>query len=113
MAPIARPRFLESMPGDAGNCWSLGMSKLTSDEATGDEAGCTASHCNALDDHTDDEDADIHEDGVFAREDFSEEAAVQATEPSTELEDGGQPAFLRRITNPIAHIWEGLVCGMR
>lgn len=97
--------------GDADNCWSIEMSTLTSDEAAGDEARCTASHCHALDDDTDDEDADIHKDSVFAREDFSKEAAVQATKPSTELEDGGQPALFRRIANPIAHIWNGSVGG--
>jgi len=49
---------------------------------------------SALNDDTDHEDCDADENGVFTREDLSDESRVHCPEPCTEFEDGYEPALL-------------------
>ncbi|KAL8732236.1 MAG: hypothetical protein Q9181_004037 [Wetmoreana brouardii] len=71
-----------------------GQGLLTSDKAAGNEAGSSTSYGDSLDHHTDNKDAYVELNGVFAGEDLCEEAAIQTAEPGTKLEDGCKPALL-------------------
>jgi hypothetical protein len=48
-----------------------------------------------LDDNTDDEDDDVHENGVLSRKDLGQETRVQGTKPSTQFQNGDEPTLFR------------------
>lgn len=89
------------------------MKKLTCDESASDDAGSAANYCDALDDDANDENAHVDQDSVLAGENLCEETAVETAKPSTELEDGRQPALLGSIANPVTHVWNVSVTGIR
>lgn len=60
---------------------------------------------SALNDHANDEDADVEDDSVLPRQRFGEKTRVQATEPCTQFKDCRHPAFLGRVVDPVSHVF--------
>ena len=56
-----------------------------------------------------DEDDNIDQDRKFSGECLGDKSAVEAANPSTELENRCEPALLRLILYPFAHVWKGSV----
>jgi hypothetical protein len=63
---------------------------------------CTG--CSALDDDTQDEDSRVDDDSILARDDLSQETAVQGTSPGAEFEDRGEPALFGTVLDIVAHV---------
>lgn len=78
--------------------YSFDGSRIDSrDESATENGRVTSRDGGGLDNDTDDEDGGGDEDGVLSREGLGEETGDEGTEPSTEFEDGGEPALARLV----------------
>jgi hypothetical protein len=59
----------------------------TNDESATKNGVVSSLCCRTLDDHTDDENSCVDDDGIFAGEDLGEESAVHCPGPRTQLEN--------------------------
>jgi hypothetical protein len=76
---------------------TLETAHLTSDESTRENGAVASSDGSGLDNNTDDEDCDVHQNGVLSREDLGEETRVHGTEPGTQFENRHEPTLLGRV----------------
>jgi hypothetical protein len=67
---------------------------LTSDESTREDRVMACGDRSGLNDHSDDENDDVHQDSVLSGEDLGKETGVHGTEPGTQFENGDEPALL-------------------
>jgi hypothetical protein len=68
--------------------------RLTSDESTRKDRVMTCGDGSRLNDNTDDENDDVHQNRVLSGEDLGQETRVQGTEPRTQFENGNEPTLL-------------------
>ena len=64
-----------------------------------------------MNDDAEHKDTSVDHDGVLSAQDLGEEASVESTDPGSELEDRGQPAFFGGVFDIFAHVDAKVVHG--
>jgi hypothetical protein len=64
------------------------------------------SNCCHLDHNTDNENTSGDQDAVLSGASFREEAGHESTKPSSELQDGSEPALLCRVVDVTVSLWK-------